>query len=228
MNKTWFSYVVLSIGLMMLAASDQYATADDKQSAHTVSFGNLQQMEVFVNKEGDEDAQVKLIIDGKTYKFTMPELKDGLDKVITTDDGKEVTIKSVSGNNMIWIDGKEMHLPAFGKHKVAADGLSAMIGRTHQIVLSDDISVSAHGLSDDVKSAIVDAIKGVLTSYAIDKKVTFNSNKFNGLHMLGEDGISGGDGKYEFKIKTEFKDSEGLHIDSDEEEHVIVIKKEEQ
>ena len=215
MNRTWLSYVVLAVGMLLLVVSDKHSNADDKQTAHTMSFGTEQEMEIFVNKSGDTDTQVKLVIDGKSYEFSMPEIADGQEKVITTADGKEVTIKSVSGNKMIWIDGNEMQLPGFGKHKMSAEGLSAMIGRTHQMKLSDGVSISGQGLSDDVKAAIVDAVKGVLISYNIDKKVTISNNNF-ALHVIGEDGDANEMGKYEFKIKTE----------SSDDQHVMVIHKE--
>ena len=203
MNRTWFSYVVLAVGLMLLVASDKQASADDEKSAHTISFNTDKKIEVLINQDGDDDPQVDIVVDGKEYSFALPELSDGQDKVITTEDGKEIIIKSVSGNKVIWIDGNQMHLPSFSDHHVTAEGLSAMIGRTHQLEIKDEVTISAHGLSDDVKSAIVDAVKGVLTSYDVDKNVSFHKNKF-GLHMISPDVKVKDMGNYEYKIKTEF------------------------
>ena len=222
MNRTWFSYVMLAVGMMLLFASDKNATADEKKTAHTVSIGDTQQIEIFINKDGENNADVKVMIGGEEYNFSIPEIADGEDKVITTADGKEITIKSVSGNKMILIDGKELNLPNLGKHHMDAEGLSAMIGRTHQMQVSNEVTIRANGLSEDVQKAIVAAVKGVLTSYDVDKKVSFNNNDLQ-LHFITEDNMGGmmhkiGDdsGKFEIIIDSEH---------SDGEENVIVIKK---
>jgi len=218
MVKTWFSYVLLATGLMMLMASDKNATADDKQSFHTVSYGTEQKMEILVDQDGTEDPSVKLIINGEEYNFSMPEVTDGEDKVITTEDGKKIIIKAVSGTRLIEIDGEEMHLPSFGKHKITADGLSAMIGRSHHLKLNNDITISANGVSEDVKSAIIDAVQGVLASYDVDKKVSFSDNRL-GLHMLTKDSLDGNTANFEFKIKSDFH----TKATSEGGEEVIVI-----
>ena len=202
MSRTWFSYVVLAIGLMMLMASDKRATAEDKQTAHQVNFGGKQQFEIIVDKEGDENSHVKILVDGKAYNFNMPDLADGEDKVITTDDGTKIMIKSASGDNIIWIDGEEMQMPSFGNHNIDVEGLSAMIGRSHQLHISNDITISADGLSDDVRAAIVDAIDGVLISYDVKKKVSFRDNNF-GMHMIRGDGDSENVQNYKFQFDTE-------------------------
>ncbi|MCP3673226.1 MAG: hypothetical protein GY829_01965 [Gammaproteobacteria bacterium] len=222
MNRTWFSYVILSVGLMLLVASDKEATADEKKTAHTISYGSEQQIEIFVNKDGEDNAEVKLMIDGEEFQFSMPEIADGENKVITTSDGKEVTIKSVSGNKMIWIDGKELNLPNLGKHHIAAEGLSAMIGKTHQMQVSNEVTIRANGLSDDVQNAIIDAVKGVLTSYDVDKKVSFNNNDLQ-LHFLTKDNM----GSMMHKIDRDSANYK-IIIDSehaDNEDNVMIIKK---
>ena len=211
MSRTWFSYVVLAVGLMMLMASDKSTTAEDLKS--------LQEVNIFINKDGDEDAEVKLVIDGNNYNFSMPELADGEEKVISTEDGTEITIKSISGDKMIWIDGKEMHLPSFGKHKMDAQGLSAMIGRSHKMMgQMNEIVILGDSLEDDVKAAIIDAVKGVLTSYDVDKKVKFG-DAMAGLHIIKEGFMPGDMHKFDIEIETD--DSE-----HGEHEKVIVIKKE--
>ncbi|MCP4413316.1 MAG: hypothetical protein GY808_12210, partial [Gammaproteobacteria bacterium] len=55
MDKTWTTYLLLAIGLMIFSVSDKQITADDEKSAHTVSFGHKTKMEVFVNKEGNDE-----------------------------------------------------------------------------------------------------------------------------------------------------------------------------
>ena len=203
MNKTWYCYVMFSVGLMLLATSDKIITADDKQSAHQITFGSEQKIEIHVNKDGDSDPLVELSIDGKEYSFVMPDGVDGEDQVFTTDDGKTITIKSMSGNKMLFLDGNQLHLPSLSNQKITTEGLSAMIGRAHHIKMSNDVSLVADGLSDDVKSAIVDAVKGVLASYNVDKKVSIRENNV-GMHFIKADGTTignaGNPGVFEFKI----------------------------
>jgi len=207
MDKTWTSYIILAIGIMMFIASDKYSYADDKHKAHAFSFNTESNMEVFINKDGDGDSKVTLLIDGKEHQFSIPELSDGESKSITTEDGKKVIIQSFSGDKTIVIDGKEINLPALGKHGLHKEGLSTVIGTSLQVIVEDDISISGtSGLSEDAQSAIVDAVKGVLTSYSIDKKVRLSKNNFNfhtsnhnGMKIIKKEGFSA-DGK-ELKLK---------------------------
>lgn len=228
MDKTWTTYLLLAIGIMIFSVADKTANADDEKSVHTVSFGHKTKMEVFVNKEGNDESKVKVIIDGEEYNFTMPEISEGQSKTITSEDGKEITVKSVSGHNMIWIDGKELNLPAFGEHEMDEEGLSAMIGRSHQLRLTDEVSITANNLSDDVKAAIVDAVQGVLTSYDIDKKVNF-SNKLRAIHMIGGDHMEEIEILDDVDLKAngatiEYKIKKGDH---DAHKQIMIIKKKE-
>ncbi|MFT5520147.1 MAG: hypothetical protein ACI9IA_000735 [Enterobacterales bacterium] len=211
MNKTWYCYVMLSIGLMLLATSDKGITADDKQTAHQVTFGSDQEVEIHVNKDGNSDPQVDLSINGKMYSFAMPDGVDGEDQVITTEDGKTITIKSMSGNKMLFVDGNQLHLPSLSNQEITTEGLSAMIGRSHHIKMSKDVSIVADGLSDDVKSAMVKAVEGVLASYNVDKKVSVRENNV-GMHFISADGkTSTSTDKhkfFEFKIDGDISKSE--------------------
>ena len=207
MNKTWYCYVMLSVGLMLLAASDKIITADDKQSAHQITFGSEQKVEIHVNKDGDSDAQVDLSIDGKVYSFAMPDGVDGEDQVFNTDDGKTITIKSMSGNKMLFLDGNQLHLPALSNQAITTEGLSAMIGRSHRIKMSNDVSLVADGLADDVKSAIIDAVEGVLASYNVDKKVSVRENNL-GMHFFKADGQVDKNAVFEFKIDGDISKTE--------------------
>ncbi|MFT5453446.1 MAG: hypothetical protein ACI9N9_002958 [Enterobacterales bacterium] len=213
MNKTWYCYVMFSVGLMLLTASDDVITADDKQSAHQITFGSEREVEIHVNKDGDSDAQVELSIDGKIYAFAMPDGIDGEDQVITTEDGKTITIKSMSGNKMLFVDGNQLHLPSLSNQEITTEGLSAMIGRSHHVKMSNDVSLVADGLSDDVKNAIVEAVKGVLASYNVKKKVSVRENNV-GMHFISADGkTSTGTSTdkhkfFEFKIDGDISKSE--------------------
>ena len=221
MNKTWYCYVMLSVGLMLLATSDEDITADDKQSAHQITFGSDKNVEILVNKDGDSNAQVELLIDGETYSFVMPDGVDGEDQVITTDDGKLITIRSISGNKMLFLDGNQLHLPSLSNQKITTEGLSAMIGRSLHVKMNKDVSLVADGLSDDVKSAIIEAVEGVLASYNVDKKVSIRENNAGNMHFINAHGKAGNNAIFEFKLdgnvtKTELhgKDVEFITIDT--------------
>ncbi len=191
MDKTWTSYVILAIGIMMFITSNKYTNADDNQKTHTIAVDTESNIEGFVSKNGDKETEVNLVIDGEKHQFSIPEISDGESKTITTSDGKTVIVKSFSGDRKIVIDGKEVHIPGLGKHGLYKEGLSAMIGKTHQMIVSDDVRISASGLSDDVKSAIVAAVEGVLTSYDVKKQVSFSSNNFN-FYMFNDHEMKGG------------------------------------
>jgi len=109
-----------------------------------------------------------------------------------------------------------MHLPLLGKHKMHAEGLSAMIGRTHQMKMSNEVSIRANGLDDDVQAAILDAVKGVLTSYNVDKSVSINNNEM-ALHFISEDDMKQGNNQFKFEITTD---------GSADDESLMVIHKE--
>ncbi len=221
MSKTWFSYTVLAIGVMLFVASDKPVTADDAQSARTVSFGTDKTMEIIVNKAGTSVPNVKVIINGDEHAFTIPELNDGEEREIITEDGQKIIIKSISGNNMVWIDGDEINLPPLGNTGVSPEGLSALIGRSHQIKMSNGVTISANGLSKDVEAAILEAVKGVLTSYNVDKSVSYQDQSQR-LHMMRRFGTGGEheSGNYKFEFKTDGE----LHTDTDKDVRIMFIE----
>ena len=103
-----------------------------------------------------------------------------------------------------------------------------MIGRSHLLRLTDEVSITANNLSADVKAAIVDAVQGVLTSYDIDKNVSF-SNKLSAIHLIGGD-EAGGIKKIEIisdediDSEVEYKIEQGAH---GEHEKIMIIQKKE-
>lgn len=167
MAKTWFSYTVLAIGLMMLFSSDRTFHADDVDVIE-------KEIQIFVNKQGDEQSSVSIDINGKKVDFALPELADGESKTFSLDDGTEVIVKAVSGHNKIWIDGEQLDLPVMGMHG-GSEGLHSMITRVSPMMHfggadSDSVTIQAD-VSDDAMAALKDAVQNVLSSYGIDKKV---------------------------------------------------------
>ena len=104
MARAWFSYVVFAIGMMMLVASDKQSIADNKQESENVfTFADTKDVHVFVNKMGDDDAKVDVMINGKKHTFTIPELLSGQTKNLTTEDGTEITVKALEGKQVVWV-----------------------------------------------------------------------------------------------------------------------------
>lgn len=227
MIKTWVSYIVLAIGLMLLVASDRTSIAEDKHKAvHNYSFGSDKNIQVFVNKMGKDDATVDLIVNGEKIQFSLPELLEGESKTITTDDGKELKIIAAKNNHVVWVDGDEINLPKLHMNGEAGhEGLSSIISRVH--TLSDfeknTITVSGEGIPDDAVKAIVEAAQGVLTSYGIDKEVIFRKSPkmefitIDDMHKSGMTLDTLKDGKFEVHIETD--------TDTDVHGNVMVIEK---
>ncbi len=230
MARAWFSYVVLAIGLMMLVASDKQSIADsDKESVSTkvMSFGDAKDVQVFVNKMGNDDAVVELMLNGNKHSFTIPELTDGETKTFTTDDGSEVTVKAINGSQMVWIGGEEIKLPGLHKREIGKEGLSSVITRIHEVsdFAKDTVTISGTELSDDAKKAMVDAIQGVLVSYGIEKEVMFrDAPKFEFIHADGKKiDLSG----HSFDLlNSEDVDVKVEMIDGQAAENVVILKKE--
>ena len=135
MARVWFSYVVLAIGLMMLFASDKHTIAENKESeTKVISFSDKKDIQVFVNKQGDNDSVVDLMINGEKYSFSVPDLTDGETKVLTTEDGKEITLKAFSNKSVVFIGDDEIPLPGLHTDSVVStEGLSSVISRVHEV-----------------------------------------------------------------------------------------------
>lgn len=226
MVRTWFSYVVLGIGLMMLMASDKtYVAEDNKTSIHTSSFGTEKDIKVFINKAGSDNPTVNLVIDGKEINFDLPELAEGESKTFTTEDGTEVIVKSVSGNHMVWTAGEEINLPPLhfsGKH--GHEGLATIISRVQDMTSmpSNLVTVSGADLPDDVVKAMVEAVQGVLTSYGVEKEVVFRkAPKFEFITKT-EDVRGGGNYKIIHRGDVEMEFKTDTSIDG---KKVMVIEK---
>jgi len=166
MARTWFSYIVLAMGLTMLLISDKTSHAEDTVSEE-------KEIQIFVNREGDEQSNVNISINGKKIDFQLPKLAEGETKTMTLDDGTEVIIKAISGQNNIWIDGEQLEVPVLHMDG-NSEGLHSIISRVTPMMKfgahGDTVVINAD-VSDDATAAIKDAVQNVLTAYGIDKKV---------------------------------------------------------
>ena len=229
MARAWFSYVVFAIGMMMLVASDKQSIADNKQESENVfTFADTKDVHVFVNKMGDDDAKVDVMINGKKHTFTIPELLSGQTKNLTTEDGTEITVKALEGKQVVFIGDEQINIPGALEHRVVGkEGLSSIITRVHEVsdFAKDTVTISGAGLSEDAKKAMVDAVQGVLVSYGIDKEVMFRkSPKFEFIQSDGKVIDLSTDldlmkGKGNFDIKVE------ASADGKEVDNIVVLKK---
>ncbi|MEL0035794.1 MAG: hypothetical protein VW882_05260, partial [Gammaproteobacteria bacterium] len=67
MARTWFSYVVFAMGLMLLFASDKSSIAETKSvvTRNVMQLDDAKDIQVFVNKNGDTNEMVDIIINGE-------------------------------------------------------------------------------------------------------------------------------------------------------------------
>ena len=214
--------MVFAIGMMMLFSSDQVTTADEKKKHQVMSFSTSKDVNVFVNKQGKDETKIDVIINGEKHSFDLPELKDGETKTITTDDGTEIKVIAASGNQMIWVDGEEVNLPKL-EMLSEGEGLSTIISRVHMLNDHEDdsITINASGLSEDASSAIVDAVKGVLTSYGIDRKVRLTERKFD-FKFIGD-----GEGVHKLHHGENVEIKMDVDVDGKVHKKIMVIEKQE-
>jgi len=98
--------MVLMTGLLAtgaLADADQ----DKVEKKHHVA--------VFINKSDDaNDADIKLKINGETWKFQLPTLSEGEERFIATEDGRTVKTKRTGNEVTIEAGGETVKIPAAG------------------------------------------------------------------------------------------------------------------
>ena len=231
MARAWFSYVVFAMGLMLLFASDKQSIAETKKvvSENIMHLGDAKDIQVFVNKTGDENAMVDILINGQKHTFSIPELLAGETKTLSTVEGKEVTIKAIEGGKMVFIGGEEIQLPSLNTHEgFGKEGLSSVITRVHEIsdFSKNSITINGNDLPEDAVKAMVDAVQGVLTSYGIDREVMYRkAPKFqfieadgNTIDIKGKHFNFTPDGKdFDIKIET---GAGGTRL-----ENIVVLKK---
>jgi hypothetical protein len=233
MARAWFSYIVLAMGLMMLLGSDRPSVAGDKETveADTVVFDTKKDIQIFINKQGNDSEVIDLMVNGKKINFTLPELKDGETKTFTTADGTEIIVKSLTDSRVVWVDGEEINLPSLHEGGLMGkEGLSSIITRVHGLsdFQKNTVTLSGHGLSEDARRAMVDAVQGVLTSYGIDKEVVFREQ--NQVHVISED-IKGFDGNLKFIEGGDFEIKVDKDLNGDKKimviENKVITKKKE-
>ena len=178
MARAWFSYVVFAMGLMLLFASDKQSIAETKKvvSENIMHLGDSKDIQVFVNKNGDENAKVDILINGQKHSFSIPQIVSGETQTFTTDDGQEVTIKAYESGKIVSINGEEIKLPSLHPHQgFGKEGLSSVITRVHEIsdFSKNSVTINGNDLPDDAVKAMVDAVQGVLTSYGLDREVMY-------------------------------------------------------
>jgi hypothetical protein len=192
MARTWFSYVVFAMGLMLLFASDKSSIAETKSvvTRNVMQLDDAKDIQVFVNKNGDTNEMVDIIINGEKHSFSIPELLDGETKTLTTAEGKEVTVKAFEGGKMVFVGGEEIKLPKLhATSGLGKEGLSSIITRVHEIsdFSKNSITINGNDLPEDAVKAMVDAVQGVLTSYGLEREVMYRTApKFQFIEANGD------------------------------------------
>ena len=131
-----------------------WATAEEQEK----------QISVFISQDNDEAAKVDLKVDGDVAVFQLPELAEGETKVITTKNGKNLTIQKLDGKLSIDIDGEPVVLPDLGGDHMMAriHSVPDMLHHRHK-----GLRIMGDTLTKEQRQAINDAL--LATGY--DKKV---------------------------------------------------------
>lgn len=160
----------------LLAGEASKASTTEKQTTKT----EKKNVSIFVNKEDDNaDADVKLKINDETWKFKLPTLTDGEERIIATEDGRTVKAKRT---------GKEVTVTAGGETvKLQTDG-PGMRMRFHGApgggplpaeveAMKTNIVITGVALSEAEQKKVREAIKQA----GISKPVTFIQG---GAHVI--------------------------------------------
>ncbi len=139
------------------AGTSTKATATAKEPGKDAVKAEKKNVSIFVNKENDNaDADVKLKVNDETWKFKLPTLTDGEERIIAMEDGRTVKAKRT---------GKEVAVTAGGETvKLQTEG-PGMRMRFHGAPAGAPLPAEIEAM----KTSIV--ITGVSLSEAEQKKV---------------------------------------------------------
>lgn len=233
MNQTSRRFVLTAVSAIVLATAalaDTPAADDDKREKKNVA--------VFINKEDDDsDAKIKLKINGESWKFQLPVLSDGEERIIATEDGRTVKAKRLGKNVSIEAGGETINLPAEGHgmhvrfHGMPpvppvppTPGVPAVapmppLPPEELKALRESIVISGVELSEVEQKKVREAIKKA----GIDKPVKF----FSGGHrvMMRQDGPmvwhEGGPGKTVRTIIMSKDGNEGEEVEIESDIEII-------
>src|SRR3990167_444041 len=104
-------FVLAAVSAIALATG-ALADSDDSKDKNKVE---KKHVAVFINKEDDNsDAKIKLKINGESWKFELPKLSEGEERIIATEDGRTVKAKRTGKEVTIEAGGETVKLPAEG------------------------------------------------------------------------------------------------------------------
>ncbi len=169
-------FVLAAVSAIAMATS---ALADNQAAEEKIEKKNVA---VFINKDGDNsDAKVKLKINGENWKFELPKLSDGEERIIATEDGrtvkakrsgKEVTVEAGGETIKLPAEGHGMHVRFHGVPPVPptppVPGVPPMPAAEIE-ALRNSVVISGVELSEVQQQKVRDAIKKA----GIDKPVKF-------------------------------------------------------
>ncbi len=191
-SKLFVLAAVSAIALATSALADSNAADEKVEKVEKVEKKNVA---VFINKDGEEsDAEVKLKINGESWKFQLPNLSEGEERIIATEDGrtvkakrtgKEVTVEAGGETIKLLVGGHGMHARFHGVPPVPP---VPPVPAVHAIApaelkeLRNSIVISGVELTEAQQTQIRDAIKKA----GVDKPVKFlQGGKQMMLHSKG-------------------------------------------
>lgn len=167
----------VAVLLALVLASTAFAGSDGKESK-----AEKKHVAVFINKESDDgDAKVKLKINGESWKFVLPKLSDGEERIIATEDGrtvkatrkgKEVTVEAGGETINMPEEGGGMHVRFHGVPAVPpVPGVAPVPPLPPEEIeaLRNSVVISGTELTEAQQNKIREAIKKA----GIDKPVKF-------------------------------------------------------
>lgn len=185
-------FALVAVATLALATTALATTAladDDGKTQQAVK----KHVAVFINKDDDSsEAKIKLKMNGETWKFQLPTLSDGEERIIATEDGRTVKAKRSGKEVSIEAGGETIKLPAEGHgmhvrfHGVPAIPATPAIPAIPAIpsipaeelkALHNSVVISGVELTEKQQQQIRDAIKQA----GVDKPVRFVQH---GRHMM--------------------------------------------
>lgn len=169
-------FVLAAVSAIALATG-ALADSDDSKDKNKVE---KKHVAVFINKEDDNsDAKIKLKINGESWKFELPKLSDGEERIIATEDGrtvkakrtgKEVTIEAGGETVKLPAEGHGMHVRFHGVPPVPPVAPVPELASLERLTeLRDTVIISGVGLTEEQQKKVREAIKKA----GIDKPVKF-------------------------------------------------------
>lgn len=139
-------------------------------------------IEIMVEKNNDDDAQVEVLVNGDAEKFVLPELAEGESRTLITEAGNTIVATKTDGKTLIKLDGEELVIMA--PHQDMGADFSFISDDEHHQLDDNKIIVIGGNLSDEVRAAL----QNTLNAYSSDKELVFpETNSGNRVMLFGNE-----------------------------------------